>query len=1622
MSKVIDNRIVKMGIDNADLVKKAAQSITALSGIDKAVAKLKGVNLGNGLKGLSNVSKDGDAAKGALERIATASERLRSRFSVLGGVAANVLTGMITKAGQTAKAWIGIGGGFEEYGTKMKAIQVIMSNTQGKSSLEDINKTLNDLNHYADKTIYSFTDMTTSIGTFTAAGVGLNDAADAIQGLSNWAAASGTSTADLSRAEQQLSQALASGVVKLQDWNSVQNAGGLGGKKFQTALEDTAKSMGKGRDMTVSFRDSLADGWLTSEVLLKTLRKFKDDESMEELATQAHTFGDAMDATKEAIGSGWTDIFGAIFGNAQESTKIWTDLQNALSSVIQASFKGRISVLNDWAALHGRAKAVDAISNIWKSLTAVLGAVSKAFAQVFPPTTGKQLYNMTEAFDNFTKKLIPSQHVLELLGDVFKGLFSIIHIGVEIVTLFGKVLWSLVPTSVTGGKGFLELAAMIGRVIYAFDQATNFANILDPVLWLIKRTVNLVAAAFGLLAIGVVRSIDLIVKAVRPVEQFVIKAFTAMAGQLDKLRQKFISNGGGAEDWSTKMAAAYKTATDASKKAYAVMYDHADDWSVYLGKAYDKAKSATITFAEKASNAYDSARVSMQNFGKVAQGWGDNMVKMYDKVKESIQAFKIWVGTSSSTVAKVLKAIGKGIQNVYEAVKPLIKSLSAKDIVSMLGIVKAASSIKSLNKLSDGLTSFFSNLKKSSSSVSAASIFAMGTALLEMAIAVKMMADLDIYDVSKGLEMLVVNLTAMVLATKALSKIGDFKSSQTKMVITLLGMAESMKIMAEAFAKAGQVDTDKIGLVTAAMLIALAGEVILMDYVSTNVDIMKSGAKDALVYSASLYVISKALVELGSLDTNQMLTALGGLTVVLVELGVLIKLINGKGGKGGAGGGLKINAGVAVGVTALGFALLEMAGSIAIIASIPFEKLKQGLIGVGLALSGLAAFAIGMKHAKVDSVAPGILKLSLAVAALVLPITALGALPWPVLLQGLVAMGVALAEIALASKAMEGSSGGALTTLAMAAALNAIVIPIAALGALPMSVVAQGLIAVGAAFGIIVLAAMGMQASSVGLLAFAAAMGAIGLAALGIGTVLTGFTASLTVLAGLTTVAINKIVGALSALLKGALTLIPQFVQVGVSLITNLASGLAQSAVQLGTSALNIILGLLTVLSDNAYRIVSVAVQLITNLINGLADNTPRFVEAAVNFVITFVQSMADAIREHSEEIVTAILDTIEAILELVIQALTKTIAVLFGWMDGFGFDIKGKMDKAGKGATSALRGAFDIDKVAKDKTAGYNKEVENGQPRAHKAGAGLAKNAKDGATVDLGGIGKNAGSSFGLAVGNQKGKAHSAGSGLAKNAKSGATIDLNGIGSKAGSTFTGGLGSKASDASKKGHKLASRAKSSAGSVSMHSTGENAGQGFIDGLGSMVKGAADAAWNFGKSALHWLKKSIDSHSPSKETLKIGDFFTQGFENGINKNADSAAKSAAGLGDKALEATRNVVAGIKDAMDENLELEPKIKPVIDTTNINNKDLDLNSTLQANARLANIGAPVQTTQIVKMDTKDLDTKLANLELKEHYGSTQPIYLMMNDKVVGSILGPVIDQKQGSKISLTARGLAR
>ena len=242
MSTTVDNRVVQMQFDNSKFESNVQTSLGTINKLKNAL-NFKGVS-----DGLSDVSS---AAKGVnMSYLSNGIETVRMKFSALQVMGVAVLTNIANSAFNAGKRIVSalaidpITTGFQEYETKINAIQTIMSNTASKgSTMDDVNKVLDELNTYADKTIYNFTEMTRNIGTFTAAGVGLEDAASAIQGIANLAAASGSTSQQASTAMYQLSQALASGTVKLQDWNSVVNAG-MGGQLFQEALKNTAREAG----------------------------------------------------------------------------------------------------------------------------------------------------------------------------------------------------------------------------------------------------------------------------------------------------------------------------------------------------------------------------------------------------------------------------------------------------------------------------------------------------------------------------------------------------------------------------------------------------------------------------------------------------------------------------------------------------------------------------------------------------------------------------------------------------------------------------------------------------------------------------------------------------------------------------------------------------------------------------------------------------------------------------------------------------------------------------------------------------------------------------------------------------------------------------------------------------------------------------------------------------------------------------------------------------------------------------------------------------------------------------------------------------------------------------------
>ena len=357
-----DDYVIKMRLDDSDYSSKAKQTVESLEEINKK-AKMKDAQ-----DGFKNLNKEIQNTK--LSGLAGAIKNISDRFTNMGIIGTTALM-RITNEAITAGTRLvksltidPIKSGFQEYELKMNSVQTIMASTG--QSVGVVNKYLEELNKYSDDTIYSFSDMTSSIGKFTNNGVKLNDAAAAIKGIANEAALSGANANEASRAMYNFSQAISAGSVKLIDWKSIENANmatkGFKEELIKTALEVgtikksfkgyetiTTDVKGKTSDLfnaTKHFNDSLSYQWITTDVLTKTLAKYADKNTdigkkAFEAATQVKTLSMGMDTLKEAAQSGWGETSQIIFGDIKQSVQLWTGFTNAIGGLIDKSSKER---------------------------------------------------------------------------------------------------------------------------------------------------------------------------------------------------------------------------------------------------------------------------------------------------------------------------------------------------------------------------------------------------------------------------------------------------------------------------------------------------------------------------------------------------------------------------------------------------------------------------------------------------------------------------------------------------------------------------------------------------------------------------------------------------------------------------------------------------------------------------------------------------------------------------------------------------------------------------------------------------------------------------------------------------------------------------------------------------------------------------------------------------------------------------------------------------------------------------------------------------------------------------------------------------------------------------------
>lgn len=1131
MSTTIDERVVSMQFDNKQFESNVQ---TSLSTLDKLKQSL---NFNGASKGLENVSA---AAKNVnFSGLSGAVETVRMKFSALEVMAVTALANITNSAVNAGKRVVSaftldpIKTGMAEYETQIGAIQTILANTQSKgSTMQDVNSALDELNKYADKTIYNFTEMTRNIGTFTAAGVDLEKSVTSIKGIANLAAISGSTSQQASTAMYQLSQALASGTVKLQDWNSVVNAG-MGGEVFQTALKRTASQMGYNVDAMIekygSFRESLTQGgWLTAEVLTETLTQLSGAyneadllakgysekqakeilelaDTAESAATDVKTFTQLMDTLKESAQSGWTQTWEILIGDFEEAKALWTSVSNVFGGIINASAEARNKLL-------GGALSKSTWGEFTKRINEA-GVSTERFQESVRSTAQKQGVDIDAIIDkygDFEHAVKAGAISTDLLKKGLDGVnkkaseFNLENIGRSLkkgisgddVKEVEKALESL-GYKLTGkdGKNYADdgyFGSLTEEAIKEFQKANNLkiTGLVDEATLkaldeATKKTKKLDESVYALidgfgnlggrekLIEGFSNAFDGLKNIIKPIKDAFRDIFPpATADQLYKIVEGFSRFTADFEAWTV------------SAEGKAVISDIAAAF-----KGFFSVVDIGWTLVKNLTSGIVSLIGSLLGFGGGIAGIAGSIGEWLTGLRNSVKESNIF-GTVINGIVGIL-------QNGIDAIKAFFSFIG--------GNLKTAG-WEGFQALLSGIWNFIQKIGGMVSRFGTAigNIF-MGGGFGEIISLANgglfAMLLLNVSKFFKGITKAGESSGGLFESIKdALEGVGDLLSNvgealtawtQNIKANILLKIAGAIGILAVALMLIASIQPDKLSSALTAITV-LFGELMLSLnlFSKTGIGEMKgvSKAVTAMIgISTAVLILAVALKKIASLGWEELAKGLVGIITLTGTMVLAAKALS--------SGGKQVMKGATQ--------MIILAGAVKILASVcrelsqlSWEELAKGLVGVGVLLAEISIF---MRTAKFDGksimAATGILILSGAIKILASACSDFASMSWDEVGKGLASIGALLLELAIFAK-LTGNAKNIVSTgialVAIGAAMKIFASAITDLAALSWSQLGVGLVGIAGSLLAVSLATKLMPknlvATGIGLVAVGAAL------------------------------------------------------------------------------------------------------------------------------------------------------------------------------------------------------------------------------------------------------------------------------------------------------------------------------------------------------------------------------------------------------------------------------------------------------------------------------------------------------------------------------------------------------
>lgn len=542
MSKEVDYRVVEMQFDNKDFEKNTKESMSTLDKLKKAL-NMDGVE-----DGFNKISKS--AKKTDLSPVTKGLVSITDNFSLADLAAARFFVNIIDDAYRAGKALVKslsidqVTAGWDKYIAKNENVQVIMNATG--LSVDAVNAKLYELMRVSDETSYSFGDMTTALSTMLAKGADIDNAIPMIVGIAEATAYAGKTGFEFQRTINNLVQSYSAGFLNLQDWKSVQLAGTNSKKLVETLIKAGVelKKIDEGEVTVENFNESLKDKWADAQVMERAFGGWSSlimdaiaaadsgayetvTEAIEDLAggyedyvvkaTEASqaskSFKEAVDATKDAVSTGWMTTFEILIGDYEQAKSLWTDFGEYLYEVFAKSSEAR----NDWLKevttltvaeveiepylprqykrvedflpkgdIDVRSIFLDGIFNVLYAIKDVIDSIRSAFSEMFPAPTALEVYEFAKAFSEFTAKLRLSEETAGTLKSIFRGIFAVFDIFGKLLRTLGKGASDFMSWLFPGVKGIFNFSGGVGELLVKLDDAIDKSGLFSKALEGIK--------------------------------------------------------------------------------------------------------------------------------------------------------------------------------------------------------------------------------------------------------------------------------------------------------------------------------------------------------------------------------------------------------------------------------------------------------------------------------------------------------------------------------------------------------------------------------------------------------------------------------------------------------------------------------------------------------------------------------------------------------------------------------------------------------------------------------------------------------------------------------------------------------------------------------------------------------------------------------------------------------------------------------------------------------------------------------------------------------------------------------------------------------------------------------